>query len=80
MDVMSDAVSISEAKTQLSRLIAAAERGEDVTIRRGSRPVVRIVAIATPPASPGRVFGALAGRITIADDFDELGAEWDDDT
>lgn len=75
---MSDAVSISEAKTQLSRLIAAAERGEDVTIRRGSRPVVRLVAI-EPAAEPRRpVFGALKGRVVIADDVDDLGPEWDD--
>lgn len=73
---MNEPVSISEAKTQLSRLIAAAERGEDVTIRRGSTPVARIVAIA-PAAPRSRVVGALAGRIEIAEDFDDLGPEWD---
>lgn len=74
---MADPVSISDAKTNLSRLVAAAERGEEVTIRRGDRPVVRLVAI-DPPALPrGPVVGALAGRITIAEDADELGPEWD---
>ncbi len=74
---MSDPVSISEAKTHLSRLIAAAENGEDVTVRRGQRPVVRLVPIDSPEA-PGRpVVGALAGQIEIADDADELGPEWD---
>lgn len=33
-------VSISEAKTQLSKLVARAEQGEEVTIRRGKTPVV----------------------------------------
>lgn len=74
---MSDAVSISEAKTQLSRLVARAERGEEVTIRRGSVPVVRLVAIDARAPAARRPVGALRGRITIADDVDELGPEWD---
>lgn len=74
---MSDAISISEAKTQLSKLVARAERGEEVTIRRGNKPVARLVAIETPPAPSRSPFGALSGRIWIADDFDELGPEWE---
>lgn len=35
-------VTIHEAKTQLSRLIAAAERGEEVIIARRDKPVVRL--------------------------------------
>lgn len=75
---MTEPVSISEAKTQLSRLVAAAERGEDVTIRRGSRPVVRLVPIDAPDRPRRKIVGALAGQIVIADDFDELGPEWDE--
>ncbi|MGX6447733.1 type II toxin-antitoxin system Phd/YefM family antitoxin [Patulibacter sp. S7RM1-6] len=74
---MSENASISEAKTQLSRLIAAAERGEDVTIRRGGRPVVRLVPIDPPGATRRRVVGALEGRIVVNDDVDVLGPEWD---
>ena len=73
---MSDAVSISEAKTQLSRLIARAERGEEVTIRRGSHPVARIVAIDAPARRRRSAIGALRDEISIGDDFDELGPEW----
>lgn len=74
---MSDAISISDAKSQLSKLVARAERGEEVTIRRGPTPVVKLVAI-KPPAAPRRSpVGALRGQIWIADDFDELGPEWD---
>ncbi|MGI8800923.1 MAG: type II toxin-antitoxin system Phd/YefM family antitoxin [Solirubrobacteraceae bacterium] len=74
---MSEAVSISEAKTQLSKLVARAERGEEVTIRRGSTPVVKLVAI-TPSSSPQRSpIGALRGQIWISDDFDGMGPEWD---
>ena len=74
---MDDPISISEAKTQLSKLVARAERGEEVTIRRGDTPVAKLVAVETPPASRHSPFGVLRGRIAIADDFDQLGPEWD---
>ena len=74
---MSDPVSISDAKTQLSKLVARAERGEEVTIRRGNKPVVKLVAIAPPPRPAGSALGALKGQIWIGPDFDELGPEWD---
>ena len=74
---MSDPISISEAQTQLSKLVARVERGEEVTIRRGHKPVAKLVAIEAPAASARSAFGALRGQITIADDFDELGPEWD---
>jgi len=41
-------VSTYEAKTQLSRLLAACERGDTVTIARGSKPVARLVPIGPP--------------------------------
>ena len=36
---------IDEAKTNLSRLIARAEKGEEVVIARGKQPVVRLVPV-----------------------------------
>lgn len=51
---------IHEAKTQLSKLIAAAERGEEVIIARRDKPVVRIVA--EKPKRPRRVLGFLASH------------------
>ncbi|CAN5117420.1 type II toxin-antitoxin system prevent-host-death family antitoxin [soil metagenome] len=74
---MSDAISISEAKTQLSRLVARAERGEDVVIRRGRQPVVRLVSLATPRSEGSSPVGILRGQIRIAEDVDDLGPEWD---
>jgi len=62
------------AKTNLSRLIAEAEAGEDVVILRGAKPVVRLVAIG-PDAQRPRVFGALAGQVQAGDAFDEPLAE-----
>ena len=62
-------VNVHAAKTQLSRLIDAALRGEDVVISRDDEPVVRLVPI-RPPAAERRRLGTAKGRVTIADDFD----------
>ena len=51
-------VTIHEAKTQLSKLIAAVERGEEVVIARRDKPVVRLVK--EEPKKPKRVLGGLA--------------------
>lgn len=63
------AFSIGEAKTNLSKLVALAERGEPVELRRGKQPVVKLVPISKHGAAR-RKPGALSGRISMADDFD----------
>jgi prevent-host-death family protein len=40
-----ETVTIHKAKTELSRLIERACRGEEIIIARGKKPVVRLVAI-----------------------------------
>ena len=40
-----ETITIHKAKTQLSRLIEKACQGEEIIIARGSKPVVRLVAI-----------------------------------
>jgi prevent-host-death family protein len=60
-------VTIHEAKTQLSRLIARAEAGEEIVIARGKEPVVRLTPIA--PAKSRRRFGALQGKLSVPDSF-----------
>ena len=49
-------VTVGEAKTQLSRLIEAALRGEEVVIARGRTPVVRL----TPLPRQGFRLGSMA--------------------
>jgi prevent-host-death family protein len=61
-------VNIFEAKTQLSKLVEMAERGEDVIIARAGKPVARLTKL-TPEKRP-IVFGLLKGEIHVADDFD----------
>lgn len=63
-------VSIHEAKTNLSRLIAAVEAGEEVVVRRRQTPVAKLVAYEHPPEP--RKPGGLEGQIWIAEDFDEI--------
>lgn len=43
-----DAVNLSDAKARLSELVERAEGGEEVTIARRGKPVVKIVAIEKP--------------------------------
>jgi prevent-host-death family protein len=60
-----------EAKTTLSQLVERAEAGEEVIIARHGTPVVRLVPI-VPKGARADAYGALRGRIELADDFDEL--------
>lgn len=57
-----------DAKSRLSELVAAAERGEEVVLARNGRPAARLVAVA-PQYAPVRL-GALAGEIELGPDFD----------
>jgi prevent-host-death family protein len=60
--------SVHDAKTNLSKLIAAALEGDEVVIARGNVPAVRLVPVA--PRGKRR-FGALKGKIAIDARFDE---------
>jgi prevent-host-death family protein len=73
-----EAVPIHEAKTHFSRLIARAEAGEEIVVRRGATPVAKIVAYRAPTVP--RVPGGLKGQITVADDFDETPDDFADYT
>jgi prevent-host-death family protein len=59
---------IHEAKTNLSKLIEQAERGEEVIIARGKEPVVQLVPV--KPAPKKRPFGL------YKDEAFELGPEF----
>jgi len=62
-------VNIHEAKTQLSKLIECASRGEEVIIARAGKPVARLTAISAVPQ--GRCFGAMKGKASVGDEFFE---------
>ncbi len=60
---------VHEAKTNLSRLIEQAERGEDVVIARGKTPVVRLVLV--QPHSGARPLGLFKDKYKIGPEFFE---------
>ena len=64
-----ETVTIQKAKTQLSRLIKKACLGEEIVITRGSKPVVRLVAIRNQ--NEDRKPGAWEGKIKIGPEFFE---------
>ena len=70
-------VTVHQAKTNLSKMLAAVERGEEFIIARGSKPVARLGPIEPskpdpePQPKPRRVPGRLAGKIALTDAFFE---------
>ena len=64
-------VNIHEAKTQLSRLVDRAARGEAFVIAKAGKPLVKVSAIDAP--SEPRRLGFLSGEIDVPDDFDRMG-------
>lgn len=62
-------VKVHQAKTQLSKLIAAALAGEEVVIARGSEPVVKLIPVAPSPGK--RQFGRYKGLFELTDAFFE---------
>jgi prevent-host-death family protein len=65
---MPDSIDTYAAKTQLSRLLARVEAGEEITITRRGTPVAKLVPVTPKPAV---VFGVLKGKFTVPDDFDD---------
>jgi prevent-host-death family protein len=62
-------VTVTEAKTQLSSLLERVSDGEEIVIRRGQRPVAKLVRYDEPAVR--RRMGDLRGQIWMSDDFDE---------
>jgi len=62
-------IKVHEAKTNLSKLIEQACRGEEVIIARGATPVVRLVPIGEVQGR--RQPGALRGKLRVGPEFFE---------
>ena len=64
-------VTIHAAKTNLSKLIAKAEAGEEIIIYRGDKPAARLVAAnETAPRQP-RTPGRFKGQFGVSEKFFE---------
>lgn len=68
-------VNIHEAKTQLSRLVDKASRGEPFVISKAGKPLVKVTALSSPTGGEVRRLGFMAGQISVPDDFDRMGRD-----
>jgi prevent-host-death family protein len=62
-------VTVTEAKANLSKLLAMVERGEEVVIGRAGRPVATLAAV--KPKREPRKLGGLRGEFWMAPDWKE---------
>jgi prevent-host-death family protein len=73
-------VDVGEAKTNLSKLLARVEAGEEVEIARDGVPVARLVP--AEPLAPGARFlgpwGTAAAEIRVGEDFELTEEELDE--
>jgi len=61
---------VHAAKTNLSKLLERAEKGEEVIIARGKKPVARLVPVGLPAhVLRRRAFGVLKGKLKLPDSF-----------
>jgi prevent-host-death family protein len=72
-------VTIHDAKTNLSKLLARVEAGEEIVIARGKTPIARLTPV-RPPIE--RRFGAYKGIVSVGPEFfepmtDAELAEWE---
>jgi prevent-host-death family protein len=66
-------INIHEAKTQLSRLVEEAAKGESFIIAKAGKPMVKVIALDTPSGKRIRRLGFLSGQISVPEDFDHMG-------
>jgi prevent-host-death family protein len=67
-------VNIHDAKTNLSKLIDGAAKGEPFIIAKAGKPMVKVMAVAASETPKPRI-GFMEGRFTVPEDFDEMGRD-----
>jgi prevent-host-death family protein len=73
-------IPLADAEKNLATLVARVEAGEEIVLTKDGRAVVRMTSVGVNHDLIERrrkARGSLKGQIWIADDFDELGPEWD---
>jgi prevent-host-death family protein len=68
-------VNVHEAKTQLSKLIEEASKGEPFVIAKAGKPMVKVTALSAPTGAQVRRLGFMVGQISVPEDFDRMGKE-----
>lgn len=63
-------VNVYYAKTHLSQLLENVSHGQEIIIGKSGKPIARLIPFERPktPRKPGQ----WKGKVTIAEDFDEL--------
>ncbi len=67
-------VNIHEAKTQLSKLVDKASKGEPFIIAKAGKPLVKVIPVDAPAPRKIQRLGFMSGQIAIPDDFDAMGS------
>jgi len=68
-------VNIHEAKTQLSRLVELAAKGEAFIIAKAGKPMVKVIPLGRTETGTACRIGFMSGEITVPDDFDQMGSD-----
>lgn len=66
-------VNIHEAKTQLSKLVEQAAKGESFIIAKAGKPMVKVIALGGVEKSTAGRLGFMAEEINVPEDFDQMG-------
>jgi prevent-host-death family protein len=66
-------VNIHEAKTQLSKLVEKASKGEPFVIAKAGKPLVKVTALSVPVGTEVKRLGFMAEQVSVPDDFDRMG-------
>ena len=68
-------VNIHEAKTNLSKLIDEAVKGEPFIIAKAGKPLVKVTKLDAPESHNQKRIGFMAGQIQVPSDFDAMGKD-----
>lgn len=68
-------INIHQAKTQLSKLVDEAAKGEPFVIAKAGKPMVKVTALNAPVGTEVKRIGFMAGQVSVPDDFDRMGQE-----
>jgi len=66
-------VNIHDAKTQLSKLVDQAARGEAFIIAKAGKPMVKVIPLGKAETGTATRLGFMAGEFSVPDDFDQMG-------
>ncbi len=65
-------VNIHETKTQLSRLVDQAAKGEPFIIAKAGKPMVKVTPLDAPTGKQVSRLGFMAGQFEVPEDFKQM--------